>query len=93
MAEFDVHADSITQEGRRMPEFYLWLRVTVEVLFALQNCGKQDSARAWIEDRDNFLFDFVADELGYRPDALRKRIREALERSRTLKRNRDKEGH
>lgn len=85
--EFEAQIDSIIRHSNRTSEFRLWLRVTIDAFFALHNnCGNQDMARSWIFDPGNVLFDFIAEELGYSPETLRKRIREALKRSRSFKR-------
>ena len=61
----------------------LWIAVTLDAFFTLRDGGAyQGNARGWIEDRENLFFNSMADRLGYDPDKLRERIREALNRSR-----------
>jgi hypothetical protein len=65
----------------RSGEIALWMAVTIDAFFALQdNGGNQEMARVWIEDPENHFFEAVCDELGYSSDGLRERIREALKR-------------
>ena len=65
----------------RSGEVALWMTVLIDAVLTLRDGGGyQAMAWGWIEDQENPFFDAVADEMGYAPDALRERIREALGR-------------
>lgn len=60
----------------------LWLRVVVLSVLELQEGRFSTSAaESFLFDLGNVFFDFVAERMGYEPEALRERIREALKRS------------
>jgi hypothetical protein len=63
-------------------EYGLWLRVLV--LSVLELRGRRFSAsgvKDFIFDPENPFFEFVAGELGFSPEGLRERIREAVKGS------------
>ncbi len=61
-------------------ELRLWFAVFLNSFIALRDqWGSQDTARQWIEDPDNEFFWAVADHLGFTPEAMRERVRRALQ--------------
>jgi hypothetical protein len=80
MPDLDNLLDS--EPAYRSGEVALWVAVLIDAFFSLRDHGGfQEMARGWIEDPQNIFFEAVADRLGYEPDGLRERIREALKRS------------
>ena len=60
-------------------EYALWLRIFTLSFFELRSGKHCSQAESFLFD-NNYFFDSVADELGYEPHGLRKRIRESLKR-------------
>lgn len=60
----------------------LWLRVVVLSVLELQE-GRVGSstAESFLFDPENAFFDYVAEQMGYEPEALREKIRRGLKRS------------
>jgi hypothetical protein len=79
-----MHLDNLldSEPAFRSGEDALWLAVTIDAFLTLRDGGGyQEMARGWIEDLGNIFFEAVSDRLGYAPDGLRERIREAVKRS------------
>jgi len=69
--------DAIIDESvTKSPEYRLWLTVTLDAVTSYLD-WHSSLAEIFIFDPDNQFFDFVANEIGYNPDNLRKRIKEA----------------
>jgi len=73
----------IDQVSRRLtPELRLWIAVLIDCIIAIRYGWDAGGwARAWIEDPENDFFEAAAEALGYKPEALRQRIRGMKPRS------------
>jgi len=79
----NINIDAVIEYASAVPHdgvYRLWLAVFISSFLILRN-GKDGAgpARSFLFGENPF-FDLVADGLGYDPDALRERIKRALER-------------
>ena len=74
--------DLLHDEPIRGGEYGLWLRVLCLSVLEIQDGRFSSSAaESFLFDQGNIFFDFVAEQMGFDPDGLRERIREALKGS------------
>jgi hypothetical protein len=72
-----LNADTRSKDG----VYFLWLTVLISAFFQLKRGDDYTAgARDFLFSDNNPFFDFVADGLGYEPEALRERITKALGR-------------
>ena len=63
-------------------EYGLWLRVLCLSVLEIQNgCFLTRGAEEFLFDENNFFFDYVAEQMGFDPGALRERIRGSIQRA------------
>lgn len=56
------------------PEMSLWLAVLLQAIRDIKYNEYTYSAYKWIKDKENPVFDMIAESLGYEPSALRELI-------------------
>ena len=62
----------------------LWLRVFLISVLELRRGYGDTAAKAFLYDPENEFFDYVAECLGYEPDAMRERIRKTVKGGRCI---------
>jgi hypothetical protein len=77
----EIDIEIIREGSQWTPELHLWFHITIIAFQTLKRgWGNVDMARSWINDRDNYFFEAVCDQLDITPDAMRGRILRALKR-------------
>ena len=80
--DLEVDIDYLDDPEAKSGVYGLWLHVFyISVREYLQGHRfSQVAAQDFLFDSENVFFDFVSDQMGYEPDALRQRIKKARQR-------------